>query len=811
MQSYHSSTHKVVVPCPYCPETLTQVRSWKRHILKVHYSRIVQQHAENDITVIADNTDHSTVAEADVNLNVHVVNDENDSSNDENYSISNNRSPIPEYTNDLSHGSIQIFHKTEERLRLNVLRLLINLKSNNATEACIDVCSKDLINVLNEYKDLDTNIYFHNIKKAIETATCRNKFISSHIDVIRPKSIILGQSNAFSKKKQRHVLRIHKAQYIPFKESLINLLKKPEVYESLNCPSRANIMTDLSTGSFCDQHPVFKLPDSLKIILFYDDIGINNPLGTRTKSVGMFYWTLANLPRFVRSQDRCVFLLACIEKQHLKQYGFTIVLDDFFRTIEELQTHGIPVTINEKIHIFKGSLLLICGDILGLSQMHGFKCAFRLGRKPFFYCDVNQDTIRRINKGSECHLRKLEKYDKNCMAIDFANEREKARLQKKYGIISLSPFRKINNFDIFHQTGIDIMHVLLEGICQRELKLLLKHIQQQKFANLSSLTSMIRNFQYGCNEPSPSDKFNLSSEDNEVKFRASASEMLSLFKYMPFIFHQSHLTELISASVGWHSFLLLREIISISLASEIDITTIEKLEELVTRYLITFDNAYGYVQRIPKHHLLVHFGEQMHRFGPLRFTSCMIFEKKHSFFKRIKYRNFRNIAFTLADRHQHYIASLMYTCSNAATSSFLYSGHQIKKVKELDSSAAKQHYLLDMEKNLYETNQVTLFGITYVVGEAVLINDSVFPIDPVFGKILTIIVQDKIILLRLQLMQVIVFNQKLCVYEVRLLDSSVTKNVYELKHVWPVRLLKISKSLFTSLFPYGRSYLTSNE
>ena len=153
----------------------------------------------------------------------------------------------------------------------------------------------------------------------------------------------------------------------------------------------------------------------------------------------------------------------------------------------------------------------------------------------------------------------------------------------------------------------------------------------------------------------------------------------------------------------------------------------------------------------------------------------------------------------------------MYTCSNAATSSFLYIGHQIKKVKELDSSAAKQYYSLDPEKNLYETNQVTLFGITFAVGEAVLINDSVFPIDPVFGKILTIIVQDKIILLRLQLMQVIIFNQKLCVYEVRLLDSSVTKNIYELKHVWPVRLLKISNTLFTSLFPYGRSYLTSNE
>ena len=92
-------------------------------------------------------------------MNVHIVNDDNDSSNDQNYSISNNLSSIPECTNDLSHGTLQMFHKTEERLRLNVLRLLINLKSNNATETCIDACSKDLINVLNEYKDLDVSFF----------------------------------------------------------------------------------------------------------------------------------------------------------------------------------------------------------------------------------------------------------------------------------------------------------------------------------------------------------------------------------------------------------------------------------------------------------------------------------------------------------------------------------------------------------------------------------------------------------------------------------------------------------------------------
>ncbi|CAF1388129.1 unnamed protein product, partial [Rotaria sordida] len=587
---------------------MTQVRSWKRHILKIHYSKISQEYTEYNDSTVATNTCHSIYEEADIDSNGHTATDENIIFNHQDYATTNSSDPVPAYTNDLSHGNIQMLSKSEERLRLNILRLLINLKNNNATKTCIGICSRDPINLLNEYKDLDY---------------------------------------VFNKKKQKQTLRIHQAQYIPFKESFINLLKKSEVYESLDCRSRSKTMTDLSTGSFCEQHNLFKIPDSLKIILFYDDLGINNPLGSRAKSVGMFYWTLANLP-----SKQALTLCMCY---------------------------------------LKASIFYVYRDNLGFL-------------------------------------------------------------------------------------------ILIEGICQRELKLLFKNIHQQKFSNLLSLASMIRNFQYGSKESSPSNTFNLSSEDKEVKFRASASEMLALFKYIPIIFYQARLIELLSTSLCWLSFLLLREIVSISFASEIDMMTSEKLEKLVTHYLLTFDNAYGYAQRIPKHHLLVRSGAQMSRFGPLRFTSCMVFEKKHTFFKRIKYRNFRNIAYTLADRHQHYIASLMYTCYNANTSSFLYSGHQIKKIKELDSTAAKQHHLLDPYKNLYETNQVTLLGITYTIGDGVLINDCVFPSNPVFGKILTIIVQDEIILFRLQLMQVIMFKQQLCLYELRLLDSSVTKNIYELKH-----------------------------
>ena len=69
--------------------------------------------------------------------------------------------------------------------------------------------------------------------------------------------------------------------------------------------------------------------------------------------------------RFVRSQDKCIFLLACVEKQYLKQCGFTSILNDFFHTIEQPPTDGLSLVIDENTRVFKGSLLLICGDTLG--------------------------------------------------------------------------------------------------------------------------------------------------------------------------------------------------------------------------------------------------------------------------------------------------------------------------------------------------------------------------------------------------------------------------------------------------------------
>lgn len=82
-------------------------------------------------------------------------NDTSHTIDDEDKSETNDDCSISEYQNDLHDRSTIELKNAEERLQLNILRFLINLKNNDATETCIDICAKDLINVLREYKELD--------------------------------------------------------------------------------------------------------------------------------------------------------------------------------------------------------------------------------------------------------------------------------------------------------------------------------------------------------------------------------------------------------------------------------------------------------------------------------------------------------------------------------------------------------------------------------------------------------------------------------------------------------------------------------
>lgn len=120
---------------------------------------------------------------------------------------------------------------------------------------------------------------------------------------------------------------------------------------------------------YCDatefkNHPLFsKNPHALQLILYYDDIEVCNPLGSRrTKhkigkyqlyachnacmyicplayfilSIGIFYYMIGNLSPKYRSKVNSIQLLAMVKTKHIKTYSMNAVLSSIIDDVIKL-------------------------------------------------------------------------------------------------------------------------------------------------------------------------------------------------------------------------------------------------------------------------------------------------------------------------------------------------------------------------------------------------------------------------------------------------------------------------------------------
>ena len=95
----------------------------------------------------------------------------------------------------------------------------------------------------------------------------------------------------------------------------------------------------------------------------------------------------------------------------------------------------------------------------------------------------------------------------------------------------------------------------------------------------------------------------------------------------------------------WQSLLLLTEIVEITCASEIRLSCLSYLDQLICQYLSLKRKLFSLVPLHPKHHFVRHYPYLILEFGPLIKVWTMRFESKRTFFKRaIRYLdNFINV------------------------------------------------------------------------------------------------------------------------------------------------------------------------
>ena len=134
--------------------------------------------------------------------------------------------------------------------------------------------------------------------------------------------------------------------------------------------------TNFKDGLHFSNHALFsdRSKISLRIQLFYDGMGSTNPLrGHTAPHVGMFYFTIQNLPKYFQTCNENVFLLAISYAADIKKYlGFDTILSRFMSDIKILETDGIVVNIPGRgdVNIF-GSLSQFSGDCLAMNEVFG--------------------------------------------------------------------------------------------------------------------------------------------------------------------------------------------------------------------------------------------------------------------------------------------------------------------------------------------------------------------------------------------------------------------------------------------------------
>ncbi|XP_026061788.1 uncharacterized protein LOC113045572 isoform X2 [Carassius auratus] len=375
-----------------------------------------------------------------------------------------------------------------------------------------------------------------------------------------------------------------------------------------------------------------------------------------------------------------------------------------------------------------GTISQITGDNLGLNSILGYVesfsakhyCRLCLTDKVLAQEVFSEDDPRMILRNrnlNEEHYKYL---------ADNPNE------NSCYGVKRNSILNTLTYFNVSDNFVLDIMHDILEGVAQYEVKLLFEYMSCNLISG-DSIPQRLYAFNYGFlernNRPT---KVNLQQAGNNIGL--NASQTWCLIKNIPLIFGDV-------VPVGdkhWHLMLLLLHIVNIIFSPCISEGMIIFLKHLIKEHHQLFKDLYPR-NLIPKHHLMIHYPECIRQIGPLIHVWTMRYEAKHRFFKK-NLKNFKNLTKSLAKKHQLAIAYHWESCTIRGIESGPVSNELLSDLE--NSDFISEQLQIDISSEVMVTPWVKCQGIEYRSGLVVFLE---FVDDaPVFGKIVKIFIKDGI-------------------------------------------------------------------
>ena len=444
--------------------------------------------------------------------------------------------------------------------------------------------------------------------------------------------------------------------YIPLYDTLRALLSNGAVISELKSSANRTLQYNDVLCDFCDaqqysDHPLFsKESTALQIVAYYDELEVCNPIGAASKvhKIGVVFMFLANFSPQFRSSLRPTQLVAIARSEDIKQFGINAVLEPFVRDLTTLTNDGINISVDGIDYHYKGALLAFLADNLASHSIGGFKesmsFAFRFCRS----CMTTHAKSQRHFVASKFQLRSPQEHARQCVQLDGPLRNHYSKI---YGINRRSILDDVPYFSVATGLPHDIMHDLLEGAVTYEIKALLGYAIGRKYFTLDDLNHRIDTFDYGYSELS-NRPFNIEIGTSHcIKLRQTASSSWLLSRMLSLLIGD----KIPKDDDAWKCYQLLMKIVDICTARFCSKESVAYLSTLIEEHHFTFVSTYS-ISLIPKQHFMVHYPQQIIRFGPLIHCWNMRHEAKLNLCKKVsKFGNFKNICYSAAMRHQRWM------------------------------------------------------------------------------------------------------------------------------------------------------------
>ena len=467
--------------------------------------------------------------------------------------------------------------------------------------------------------------------------------------------------------------------------------------------------------------------------------------------------------------------------------------------MKEMDT-GIKVNVHGNEITIKGRIVAAPCDSLGSSALGGYKMPGPFSNKPCRSCTLTNNEIQKCFQVSKLNLRQNSDHKDylNLISQNGTTKEMKQYWSKWYGIVSDSPLLKLDYINLQKVLVHDPMHVILEGVFQKNLLILVQLCVKERYFTIEWLNTQLQSFKYSyldaVNKPQ---KLDHKTVIKMKKIKQNAGAMMTLAYILPLILATK------ASKMGKHyeNFMRLIRIVVLVFSPMATDDSAGELQVLVENYLRTFCQLYDDIKLTPKMHFLLHLVHQF-EFGPLRYCSVIRMEAKHNFFKQLRIKQFRNLSLTLSERHQK---QFCYEIGDMENSKFLSSCDEVfgEKLFVFDDAypilvpAFRAEIMVNYQNgnpgnavSVNEVKKLVCGGLTYESGACLLIgwDDK----EPIFGQIKRICIYKELKFFVVNVLSTCYYDWKFNAYEVEMNETIRIILHRNLRNKWPVPMYIIN-------------------